>query len=518
MVRLRSRAFGSEQNVLRFCKELARRNLISASHPHELLASNNAHIVRNLPGNGVYAGFDPTANSLHVGNLLIISNLLRSSLFGCDPIALIGGATALIGDPTGRSGDRPELTRHFVGENSKNIVRQLAEIVENGRDPVRRPRPTHDPQQRRVMNMVDFLRIGRGFRVGEMLRLGPIRARMEGGGLSFTEFSYQILQSYDWYFLSRNHDCYFQLGGSDQLGHLDSGADYIKRQCGIQSIGVSLPLLSDEKGGKLGKSTAKEGAPVWLDGAKTSPFALFQYFRQVHDDVAETLLTYFSLRPFEDVEAILAHHRENLGKWIAQQALAEEMVALIHGRTAVEKAIQCSNVLFNGLRESRPRHDLKIFAGPLTFQLSKREVATVADLAEATRTKGAQLVPQGAFRLNGAKITDPAVPLDHSSLLLKSRYSLVGWGKRKTLMPHSRLQLRVLLVYKRLLRAATKTADPADSTAAIRLTFKRNSREITRTNFQFIEQQLRTAERRLAQMERGEIERISTVSIRRADD
>lgn len=132
------------------------------------------------------------------------------------------------------------------------------------------------------------------------------------------------------------------------MGHLDSGADFIKRTVGRQPVGVCLPLLSDEHGKKLGKSTLSNGAPLWLDGSKTSPFALYQYFRQLHDDVAEQLLMYYSLRPFKEVEKIITHHRENLGLWIAQQALADEIVTLVHGRTALDKAVQCSNVLFNG--------------------------------------------------------------------------------------------------------------------------------------------------------------------------
>lgn len=133
------------------------------------------------------------------------------------------------------------------------------------------------------------------------------------------------------------------------MGHLDSGADYIKRLTGRQAVGVCLPLLSDEHGNKLGKSTLGIGSSVWLDASKTSAFALFQYFRQLHDDVAEQLLMYYSLRPFEEVESILNHHRENLGSWIAQQALADEIVTLVHGRAALDKAVQCSNVLFKGM-------------------------------------------------------------------------------------------------------------------------------------------------------------------------
>lgn len=311
--------------------------------------------------------------------------------------------------------------------------------------------------------MFEFLKIGRHFRVGEMLRMGPIRTRMQSTGISYTEFSYQILQSYDWFVLSKKFDCFFQvcldilctfdaflfqLGGSDQLGNVDSGADYIKKITGRQPVGVCLPLLSDEHGKKLGKSTMNDGLSLWLDGSKTSPFALFQYFRQLHDDVAEQLLMYYSLRPFEDVEAVIKHHRENLGRWIAQQTLADEVVTLVHGRAALDKAIQCSNVLFNGLFSrlypwillalgslndfESLDHDTisKIFAGPLTFQLSKQDITTIADLANAIKPKGATSVKQGAMTLNGVKVTDPENHLDHPSLLLKNRYSLIRWGKR----------------------------------------------------------------------------------------
>jgi len=283
------------------------------------------------------------------------------------------------------------------------------------------------------MSALDFLRIGKNFRVGEMMRMGPVRSRLETSGLSFTEFSYQILQSFDWFVLSRRFDCFFQIGGSDQLGHLDSGADYIKRKTGRQAVGVCLPLLTDASGNKLGKSTAADKSPVWLCSSKTSPFALFQYFRQLHDDVAEELLIYYSLRPFEEVEKIIQHHGENLGKCIAQQALAEEIVLLVHGRSDLEKAITCSNVLFKGSLNDFERldHDTisKVFAGPLTVQLSKNEITKVAHLADAIAPKGSALVKQGSFKLNGMKITDPEAIIDHG-FLLKNRYSLITWGKR----------------------------------------------------------------------------------------
>ncbi|KAI6175664.1 Tyrosine--tRNA ligase, mitochondrial [Aphelenchoides bicaudatus] len=512
MVRLRANAF-TDNRIYSFCRELSKRNLLDNSHPHNLFDTGNLANLRSLPAN-IYAGFDPTAESLHVGNLLVISNLLRSSLYGCNPIALIGGATALIGDPSGRNTDRPQLSRDCVRENSKNIVKQLAEILEHGRDMF------EDRIRLTILNnidwyenksMIDFLRMGRHFRVGEMLRLKTIRNRMESTGISYTEFSYQILQSYDWFMLSKKYDCFFQLGGADQLGHLDSGADYIKRLTGRQSVGVCLPLINDKHGNKLGKSTLEVGSSLWLDSSKTSPFALLQYFRQLHDDDAEKLLIYYSLRPYEEIEALIKHHRENLGRWIAQNALADEIVTLVHGRSALDKATQCSNVLFNGSLNDFENldHDTisKIFAGPLTFQLSKHDISTVADLANATKSKGSTLVKTGALKLNGIKVTDPDYLLDHSNLMLKNRYSL--------LMTYSKLQLRVLRVYKDFLKTLDKTNNQQITSDTVRQAFKENATSIDKSNLLFVESQLRLAERRLDQIKTGSINKISTFSIKR---
>jgi len=212
MVRIKANAF-NDNRIYSFCRELSKPKLISSSHPHNLFDTGNLINLRALPAT-CYAGFDPTAESLHVGNLLVISNLLRSSLHGCNPIALIGGATAQIGDPIGRTSDRPDLSRDYVQENSKNIVKQLAEILEHGREMFEnRIKLTiiNNIDWYENKSMFDFLKIGRQFRVGEMMRMGPIRTRLESTGISYSEFSYQILQSYDWFMLSRRFDCFFQV-------------------------------------------------------------------------------------------------------------------------------------------------------------------------------------------------------------------------------------------------------------------------------------------------------------------
>uniref|UniRef100_A0AC34RHT4 Tyrosine--tRNA ligase n=1 Tax=Panagrolaimus sp. JU765 TaxID=591449 RepID=A0AC34RHT4_9BILA len=263
------------------------------------------------------------------------------------------------------------------------------------------------------MSMIDFLRLSRKFRVGHMLRLGHIKNRMKDdsdAGISFTEFSYQVLQSYDWKVLAEKYNCFFQLGGSDQLGHLDIGAHYLKNVLKKSGAGICLPLITDAFGNKLGKSSASKGDAIWLNPDLTSPFAFYQYFRQLHDDSAEKFLPYFSLKPLEEVEGTLQTHRQNLGKWIAQTALADELTELVHGKDGLKLAKQCSNVLFNGSIEDLKLLDLEtvtsLFGEASIFKLKRANVTTFGQLAEKTRkdkVKGSVLMTKGAFKVNGIR-------------------------------------------------------------------------------------------------------------------
>ncbi|CAD5228447.1 unnamed protein product [Bursaphelenchus xylophilus] len=424
--------------VLQYVREMDRRGLVANSFPMNILEPGVVNTLKALPST-LYAGFDATSDSLHIGNLLIISNLIRSSLFGCRAIALIGGSTALIGDPSGKSEERNFLSYDVVRENAKNLVKQLAEIGENAKD-------TYGSNAQLTilnnnewfdnMSAIEFLRLGKSFRVGDMMRMGHIKRRMEESGLSYTEFSYQILQSYDWLVLSRKYDCFFQLGGSDQLGHLDAGAHFIKNVLGKQAAGICLPLLVDKNNQKIGKSSTVTGDPVWLSSMKTSPFHLYQHFYQLHDDIAEQYFRFFSLRPFDEVQQVISHHNSSKSQRVLQKALAEEVVLLVHGIDDLQKAIQCSKVVYDGSLKDFEDLDndtiLQLFNSTKKI-LSKREVRTVGELAQATRDKSQyniNLIKQGAFKLNGVKFVDPEEKIDVPKLLLKNRYTLVNWGKR----------------------------------------------------------------------------------------
>ncbi|KAF8372104.1 yars-2 [Pristionchus pacificus] len=428
--------------VADYVEDLQKRGLIADSYPSPIFQENEANL-RRLP-KGVYAGFDPTARSLHVGNLLILLNLFRSSKFDCQPIAIIGGATALVGDPSGRSTDRDASRLHEALENKHLIMKQIQLLWRNARERILLGAKSElkcidNSEWYSEMKLLDFLSLTRALRIGEMLRTRAIRSRLEAGagsGVSFPEFVYQSLQAYDWRMLAEKHDCCFQLGGSDQLGHLDIGAHYIGRSADKFAAGVCLPLLTDSTGNKIGKSTG--GGGTWLDGEMTSPFHLYQFFRQLHDTDAVMMLKRCSLRSTEEVNALESEHAANLGKWIAQDALAEEMTEIVHGREAVDMARNASKALFYGSMDavqSLPASVLiDVFGQPV--QLRADEVQSFGDLADRTRTdkqKGSKLMKTGAFKVNGEKRVDSSESFSLESMTLSNAPSmtLVCWGKRK---------------------------------------------------------------------------------------
>jgi tyrosyl-tRNA synthetase len=441
MLSLFTRSFStnSKRYLEAFCNDLALRGLVDTAYPNTILTNETLKKIPDV----VYAGFDPTAESLHVGNLVILSSLLRGSAHGLKTFALVGGATALIGDPSGKTNDRAELAKDVVNENANKIQSDILQLIQNAQEYLGKELDctvVNNIEWYRDMTMIDFLRLSRSFRVGPMLRMGHIKNRMKdnGEGLTFTEFSYQILQSHDWYLLAQKHGCFFQLGGSDQLGHLDIGAHYVKAKLNKQAAGICLPLITDGAGAKIGKSTSNKGDSIWLSSALTSPYAFYQYFRQLHDDTAEKLFPYFSMKSVEEIKDLLKDHKENLGKWIAQTALAEELTAIVHGSKGLKVAQQCSNVLFNGSLEDFRQLNidtiLSLFGEASTFSISRPNCSTygqLADFVRKDRIQGSELMTKGAFYVNGIRRDKPNERIDFDSIVLAHNVSLICWGKRK---------------------------------------------------------------------------------------
>ncbi|VBB30640.1 unnamed protein product [Acanthocheilonema viteae] len=458
------------KDIKQFCVDLAKRNLISTSHPSNL-SSDDFKSVSTLP-NVVYAGFDPTAESLHIGHLLVLTNLFRATLHGCHAVALIGGATARVGDPSGHITDRVIIPDHEIDQYVRKINSQLVKLfnnftedniqsskhlsIVNNSDWHSKARKLskirnitcvfyNDDEMCSVlevkfgMSSIQFLEICRAFRLGDMLRLGMVKSRMhDGSGLSCTEFLYQILQSYDWYRLSSDYNCHFQIGGNDQLGHFDAGYDYIKKKTGKRSASICLPLLTDAQGKKLSK-TSKESSNIWLDERKTSPFTFYQHFRQKPDSVIVPLLRYFSLRTIKEIEEIEREHQTNLGKWIAQEKLAEELTKFVHGSNGLKMAKQCSKILFHGsLSEWRNMPTSFIeeqFGSASVQQLFRSNFSTMGELADKVHNgEGSSInkMKAGALKLNGIRFTNPDEVIDFDKICLDGKnITLVCWGKRK---------------------------------------------------------------------------------------
>ncbi|QXD14477.1 tyrosine--tRNA ligase [Rhodocaloribacter litoris] len=293
-----------------------------------------------------YIGFDPTARSLHVGSLLPIMALARLQRFGHTPIAVVGGGTGLIGDPSGKSQERPLLTRAQVAENLEGIRNQLAHFLDF--DAVSNPaRIVNNLDWLGALSLVDFLRdVGKYFTVNYMLAKESVKRRIASeDGISYTEFTYMLLQAYDYYVLHERYGCTLQMGGSDQWGNILAGTDLIRRVAGAKAHGLVFPLVTTAGGTKFGKT---EAGTVWLDPELTSPYRFYQFWLNTDDQDVVTYLKYFTWLPPEEVDALATLVETAPERREAQRTLAREVTRTVHGETALARAERASAVLFGG--------------------------------------------------------------------------------------------------------------------------------------------------------------------------
>jgi len=380
-----------------------------------------------------YGGFDPTAPSLHFGNLVLLVTMRRLQLAGHRPIGLVGGATGLVGDPSGRSSERtlndPEVIGGWVERIRSQVERYLEFGGPNGALIV------NNLDWTAQMSAIDWLRdVGKHFSVSRMLAKESVSARLEAGGISYTEFSYQVMQAVDYLELYRRHGCTLQLGGSDQWGNLTAGVDLIRRVEGATVHALATPLITRPDGQKFGKS---EGSTLWLDPELTSPFAFYQWFLNVDDSVVGTYLRVFSFRPREEIEALEAAVAARAEARQAQRALADEVTALVHGPEAAAAAVEASLALFGqGDLASLDAATLEAaFADlPRATMAPGNGMPTVLDLLVASglsesRGQARRTLTEGGAYLNNARVTDPAAVPEPSDLLA-GRWLLLRRGKR----------------------------------------------------------------------------------------
>ena len=385
----------------------------------------------------LYCGFDPTADSLHVGNLVPLLALRRFQLAGHRPIALAGGATGFIGDPSGRSAERVLMTPEIVAGRVARIRVQLGRFLEFGDGPTD-ALLADNLDWTAPMSALDFLRdVGKHFSINQMLAKESVSARLEAGGLSYTEFSYMLLQSYDYLELHRRHGCTLQLGGNDQWGNITAGLDLIRRVEGAERASahaLTLPLVTDPSGGKLGKSTG--GGNVWLDPALTSPYGLYQYLLNVDDRDVGTylrLLTFLSRERVEELDGVTA---ERPHARAAQRALAEELTALVHGPAQLAQVQAASAALFGGgALEDLDEATLASVLAEVPSTTVTGEAPPLVDLLASalglSKSDARRAVRDGGAYLNNRKLTDQAGRSTEQDWL-HGRFLVLRRGKRAT--------------------------------------------------------------------------------------
>ena len=395
---------------------------------------------RRLAGGPItlYCGFDPTGDSLHVGHLMGQLTLRRFQLAGHHPMPLAGGATGMVGDPGGRSTERNLLSREELAHNVACIKRQLAKFIdfESSQNPARL---VDNADWIAPVNYLDFLRdVGKHFSVNVMLAKDSVRSRLgSDSGISYTEFSYMLLQAFDFLHLREKFGCELQIGGADQYGNITAGCDLIRKKLGVPAWGLTFPLITDAAGQKFGKSTG--GGSIWLDPEKTSPYRFYQFFVNTEDSKVVEHLKKFTLLPRAEIEALAAEHKKNPGARTAQKALAREVTTLVHGQSACDDAVRASEIMFGGGLEGTTETVFKDVVGEVpTKDLDKARLAgtgtPIIDLllhAGLCTSKGQARkdLEAGGISLNSVRVADHTRPVTTGDLLF-GKYLLLRKGKR----------------------------------------------------------------------------------------
>lgn len=385
----------------------------------------------------LYCGFDPTADSLHVGNLVPLFTLRRFQLAGHHPIALAGGATGMIGDPSGKADERTLLTPDQLAHHLDCIRPQLERFLDFS-TPANPARVVNNYDWTAPVSVLDFLRdIGKHITVNSMVAKESVRARMEGsGGISFTEFSYMLLQGFDFYHLRKTYGCELQIGATDQWGNITVGTELTRKKLGETVWGLVLPLLTRSDGTKYGKTA--EGT-VWLDAKKTSPYRFYQFFLNADDADAPALLRTLTFLPAEEIAALERELRDRPETRIAQRALARAMTSLVHGAEAQQAAATASAILFEGsLTEVTDAAMRQVATEAPTTDLTRARLegagTPVVDLAvqaglAASKAQARREVLAGGLYINNVRVDQPARAVTTEDLLL-GKYILLRRGKR----------------------------------------------------------------------------------------
>ncbi len=424
---------------MNFVKELEWRGMI-----HQMMPGTE-ELLEKEKNVSAYLGIDPTADSLHIGHLCGVMMLRHYQRCGGKPYALIGGATGMIGDPSGKSQERNLLDEETLAHNVKCIKAQLSKFLDFDSDAPNRAELVNNYDWMKNFTFLAFARdVGKHITVNYMMAKESVQKRLNGearDGLSFTEFTYQLLQAYDFYYLCEHHNCRLQLGGADQWGNITTGSELIRRMSGKECFALTCPLVTKSDGRKFGKT---EKGNVWLDRRLTSPYQFYQFWLNVADDEAERFIKIFTSLEKEEIDSLIEEHRQDPGRRVLQKRLAQEVTVMVHSQEDYEIAVEASNILFGkATKEALLKLDeqtlLDVFDGVPHFEVDKslfengvKAIELTTDAAAVFASKGEmrKLTQGGGVSINKEKLADANAVLT-SADLLDGKYLLVQQGKKK---------------------------------------------------------------------------------------
>lgn len=391
-----------------------------------------------------YLGIDPTADSLHIGHLVGVMMLKHFQRSGHKPIALVGGATGMIGDPSMKSQERKLLDEETLRHNQEAIKKQLAKFLDFESDAPNAAEMVNNYDWMKNFSFLDFIRdVGKHITVNYMMAKDSVKKRLSGEsqqGMSFTEFSYQLVQGYDFLTLYKDKNCKLQLGGSDQWGNITTGTELIRRTTGGEAYALTCPLITKADGGKFGKT---ESGNVWLDPRYTSPYKFYQFWLNVSDADAEKYIKIFTALSREEIESLIAEQEKDPGLRPLQKRLAKEITTMVHSAEEYEAAVEASQILFsNKASETLHKIDedtlLAVFEGVPQFEISRADIEAGVKLVDLFTEKAAvfpskgelrKLVQQGGLSVNKEKVADVNTT-SSVDMLLNDKYILVQKGKK----------------------------------------------------------------------------------------
>lgn len=387
-----------------------------------------------------YVGFDPTAESLHIGSLIPIIILVHLQKAGHQPIALVGGATGMVGDPTGKSAERVMLDLTTLQKNVDGIKKQLSKFIDFESTQPNKATMVNNYDWFKDISFLDFIRdAGKHITVNYMMAKDSVKKRLESeSGMSFTEFCYQLMQGYDFYHMFQTINCKAQFGGSDQWGNIVTGVELIRRKLSGEAFAFTSPLLKKADGNKFGKS---EGGNIWLDPEKTSPYSFYQFWLNTADEDAERFLKIFTFLPQDEIEALLAQHRGNEQKRILQRKLAGEVTQFVHSQNDLDFAIKASEILFsNGtadaLRSLSEKQLLQTMEGVPSGKFSRdrfhnADLISLLTESDVFSSKGEarKMIQNGGVFINKEKVESADLKLS-DAILLHNKYILIQKGKK----------------------------------------------------------------------------------------